>query len=214
MGPTRLFVDRQDQYFDLIYLFQMIPICISRPIFVSINQLFSYFIWAQKQFWIACTTLLRPKYDGGLAVPDALYYYVASVAARIQDWFQVKLWVLLETALNKTPLNSLPWIPAILRPTSILPSAPFKAQTTYISHLMLFTPDGPLTPLVGNQALSLPALVPSLPLIPEDKPPVLHNLRTPSSIKSFEDIVEEPTPLGLGETAVSPTSPLLGHEQD
>lgn len=75
----------------LLYFFMTIPICLPRSFFASLKKLFTNFIWAQKKPKIARTTLIRPKTDGGLAVPDALSYYVAAVMTSLLMGFIIRM---------------------------------------------------------------------------------------------------------------------------
>lgn len=120
---------------------------------------------------------------------------MASIATRIYDWFHymdTKLWVQLESALYKTPLSALSWIPHSSLSKKRLAAMPLIAHATvnackmYVPPTKLFSPDGPLTPMFGNPELSIPALVPMNVSAPRGKPPVLYHLLTASSLKTYE----------------------------
>lgn len=111
---------------------------------------------------------------------------------------KTKLWVQLEASLCATPLIALPWLPTNLLSKQRMSALPLVVsailQVSRISspQSALFTPDGPMTPLLGNPALSVPTLLQSAtPLLP-DKLPVFHFLLSPTSLKLFEELVPDP----------------------
>lgn len=54
----------------------------------------------------------------------------------------------------------------------------------------LFTPDGPMGPLLGNPALSFSTLLQSVSVL-QNKLPVIHPLLSPMNLLPFEDLVPE-----------------------
>ena len=61
-----------------LYLFQCIPVFLSKSFFCSIDKLISEFIWNKKSPRIRKSMLQRHRQDGGLSLPNFLYYYWAA----------------------------------------------------------------------------------------------------------------------------------------
>lgn len=116
----------------LLYLFQSVPVCPPRSFFVLIKWWLSLF-GAKKLSRIARTTLTSTKLGVGLAIPDIKAYYLASVTARILDWFHPyssKLWIQLESSPCKTPVTALPWTPNSSLSIKQISALPQMANTT------------------------------------------------------------------------------------
>lgn len=185
----------------LLYLFQSVPVCIPRSFFASLNKMTALFIWAQKRLRIARTTLSKPMLGGDLAVPDFKAYYLASIAARILDRYHhgsSKLWIQLESSVSKIPLTAPHWFPISSLPKKQLSDLPLVASTTasvgraLLPQARLFTPDGPLTPVLGMSSLSIPDLIQATCVFPSDRPHIFKYLFSPTSLMTFNEIVPEP----------------------
>lgn len=62
----------------LLYVFQMLPILLSKRVIKEINGWFSTFVWSGKKTRMCLTRLMKPQERGGLSVPDVWLYQVAS----------------------------------------------------------------------------------------------------------------------------------------
>lgn len=60
-----------------LYLFQNIPVFISKKNFSFHDRILSNFIWDGRQPWISKAILQRPKTSDGMSMPNLLYYYWA-----------------------------------------------------------------------------------------------------------------------------------------
>ena len=71
-----------------LYLFQSLPILLSKSFFQSLNKLISSFLWASKNARIRREFLERPRDKGGLALPNMRNYYWASNIQKVIYWYQ------------------------------------------------------------------------------------------------------------------------------
>jgi len=94
-----------------LYLFQSLPIFLTKFFFNSIDKLISNFIWNQKKARIRKCILQRPRLQGGMALPNFLYYYWAANIRALMYWKSdinndTPKWLILENA--SCGLTSLP----------------------------------------------------------------------------------------------------------
>lgn len=103
------------------YLFQCIPLFLPKSFFKSLNQTISTFIWRGKQPRIKSHILQRSRGDGGLALPNFMYYYWAANIQKITYWLHSPLtdWCLQEAKSCRSSS-----LPAIIY--SKLPISPSK----------------------------------------------------------------------------------------
>lgn len=71
-----------------LYLFQCLPVFLSKSFFQSLNKLISSFLWAGKNPRIRRELLERPRDQGGLALPNMEKYYWASNIQKVTYWYQ------------------------------------------------------------------------------------------------------------------------------
>lgn len=85
-----------------LYLFQTVPVFISKIFFKELNKYISMFIWNKNIPRIRKEYLERQKEDGGLSLPNFLYYYWATNIHKLLFWFtdlsddETQAWVHLE----------------------------------------------------------------------------------------------------------------------
>jgi exonuclease III len=70
-----------------LYLFQCIPIFLTKSFFLLIDRLISTFIWNGKNARIRKSVLQRHREHGGLSLPNFQYYYWAANARSMLYWF-------------------------------------------------------------------------------------------------------------------------------
>lgn len=70
----------------LLYILHNAPMWIPVPFFRKINSLFRELIWRKKRARVRLETLQRGKSDGGLAVPNAWLYFLASQMQHFAGW--------------------------------------------------------------------------------------------------------------------------------
>lgn len=101
-----------------LYLFQMIPILLTKSWFKQLNSYITSFIWGTSFPRIKRTSLEMPKRSGGLGLPNFLFYYWAANISKLNYWISRHenkvgpMWVDME--LRSDPL---------LSPISILSSS-------------------------------------------------------------------------------------------
>ena len=61
-----------------LYVFQCIPVFLSKSFFLSVDKLISGFIWNKKNPRIRKSMLQRHRHYGGLALPNFRFYYWAA----------------------------------------------------------------------------------------------------------------------------------------
>lgn len=71
-----------------LYLFQCIPILLTKSFFQNLDRLISSFIWGGKTPRIRKEFLQRQKSQGGLALPNFRYYYWAANIWKVLYWLQ------------------------------------------------------------------------------------------------------------------------------
>lgn len=72
----------------LLYLFQCLPVFLPKSFFQSLNRVLSSFLWDNKTPRIRRNLLERPRYVGGLALPNLKYFYWACNIQKVICWFQ------------------------------------------------------------------------------------------------------------------------------
>lgn len=70
----------------LLFMFQMIPYKIPPGFFRLVQSMICKFVLNRKQPRLAYKCLIKPKREGGLAIPDFKRYYLAIILNRISDW--------------------------------------------------------------------------------------------------------------------------------
>ena len=71
-----------------LFLFQCVPIYLTKSFFCQIDKLISGFIWSGKNPRICKEFLQRPRTGGGLALPNFRGYYWAANVHKITHWMQ------------------------------------------------------------------------------------------------------------------------------
>lgn len=74
-----------------LYLFQSIPLFLTKSFFSLIDKLISSFIWNGKTARIRKNILQRNKEHGGLSLPNFQYYYWAANARALLYWLKIPL---------------------------------------------------------------------------------------------------------------------------
>ena len=69
-----------------LYLFQHIPVLISKKFFAKLDKAISTFLWAGKPVRMQKKLLQLPKSTGGLALPNFVYYYWAANIHKLLYW--------------------------------------------------------------------------------------------------------------------------------
>lgn len=62
----------------LLYYFRTLPVWIPASIFKQLQSMITGFLWAAGRRRVALKILIRPKSEGGLAVPDLETFYLAA----------------------------------------------------------------------------------------------------------------------------------------
>lgn len=68
------------------YLFQMVPVFIPKSFFVSLDSVFSSYIWQNKKPRVNKLLLQRLKRDGGMGLPNTRHYYWAANIRCLTFW--------------------------------------------------------------------------------------------------------------------------------
>lgn len=118
------------------------------------------YVWNRKRPRLVYKYLIKPKREGGLAIPDFKRYYLAIILNWISDWKyhkNSKLWVQLEMDLSGTDLFPLIWIPNRFRKlahsTSPLTRSSFAAWDS-LCKTQNWCYNSPLMPLTGHDYFS------------------------------------------------------------
>lgn len=96
-----------------LYLFSNIPVFIRKNFFTKLDSLITSFLWGNKTPRIRKTFLQRLKCQGGMALPNLLFYYWASNVQKIIFWLSsvvpqnTPLWVEMEQSCANFKLSSL-----------------------------------------------------------------------------------------------------------
>ena len=94
-----------------LYLFQHIPIYITKSFFDKVDRIISKFLWGIKPARIRKIILQSAKKDGGLALPNLRRYYWAANVQKILYWMTADqdcspAWIQLEKAASHFSLHS------------------------------------------------------------------------------------------------------------
>lgn len=97
-----------------LFLFQCIPLFLTKSFFSSINSIITNFIWNKKVPRIKKETLQRHRINGGMSLPNFQYYYWSANIKNVLYWINSPLgencpkWLQLERALcNDVSLHAL-----------------------------------------------------------------------------------------------------------
>lgn len=117
----------------LLFLFQSLPLFLPKSFFKCLDKIISSFIWAGKIPKVNKTILQRNKRDGGLALPNFLFYYWSANISKIFLWCNAPEvnWCMLEGATCLSSLPALVFAPLSLRP-SIFTRNPIVLSTLKI----------------------------------------------------------------------------------
>lgn len=94
-----------------LYLFQHIPVLISKKFFAKLDKAISTFLWAGKPVRMQKKLLQLPKSTGGLALPNFVYYYWAANIHKLLYWTDKHTtdqpaWVHIEMSSSQVSLRS------------------------------------------------------------------------------------------------------------
>lgn len=93
----------------LLYHFRTLLIPIPQTFFLQLTNKLKKFIWAGKKPRIALTQLYKPKYLGGVGLPNAHVYYQVAILEQSCNWFSCQTdnrWSEIEQEI--TPGHDLP----------------------------------------------------------------------------------------------------------
>ncbi|XP_044130131.1 uncharacterized protein LOC122923399 [Bufo gargarizans] len=200
-NPTISWFGRKNLLMSLIlppltYLQQGSPIPVPKTYYDSLRKLFRTFIWKGKKPRLSFELLSRPKYYGGIALPDPETYGRAILLSRIIEWLRpssTKPWVTIEQELINTPFRSLllgnnntcnlppspyPIIQATLKAWRWLPS----------SHCAIPFPS-PLLSIKDILGIALPAVIESTPReLRESSTPILSFFDPNGSVLQLKEL--------------------------
>lgn len=95
----------------LLYIFQSLPIFLTKSFCSNLHSQISTFIWNKKPSRIKGRILQRPRKTGGMSLPNFLYYYWSANIRAILYWLRNDVndsWVIIERAsMQFTPLSIL-----------------------------------------------------------------------------------------------------------
>lgn len=104
----------------ILFLFQTIPVFLPKSFFKSFDSIISSYIWAGKPPRVHKSTLQRTKQDGGLALPNFLFYYWAANIQKIYAWCNSPNidWCIIEAnSCLSSSLSALVFDPNLKRPS-------------------------------------------------------------------------------------------------
>lgn len=140
----------------ILFLFQTIPIFLAKPFFKSFDTIISSYIWAGKPPRVHKSTLQRTKQDGGLALPNFLFYYWAANIQKIYAWCNSLNidWCMIEAnSCLSSSLSALVFDPNLRRPskytTNPIVLSSLKIWKQFCHHFKLNTLST-LMPICGN----------------------------------------------------------------
>lgn len=140
-----------------LYLFQSIPIFLPKSFFQNLNKLISSFIWADKRPRINIRILQDQKQNGGLALPNFLYYYWAANIHKLLYWYHTSEapWsVIEETSCTGTSLSALLCSPYPSTPVSRYSKNPIVIASLkswfQFRRYFKFSPTSTLGPVSAN----------------------------------------------------------------
>ena len=110
----------------LLYLFRSLPILIKRNHLKTFQGKIIKFIWNKKGPRIASCSLFNLTTQGGLGLPNLLWYYQAARLAQLSDLYlkiEQPNWISIENQASPTfSLESLLWCPSKSRPSILCPT--------------------------------------------------------------------------------------------
>lgn len=74
-----------------LYIFQCLPIFLTKSFFTKLNNQISSFIWNKKPPRIKRSVLQRPRSMGGMALPNFLYYYWLTFEYCYTGWITIMI---------------------------------------------------------------------------------------------------------------------------
>uniref|UniRef100_A0A669DKG7 Reverse transcriptase domain-containing protein n=1 Tax=Oreochromis niloticus TaxID=8128 RepID=A0A669DKG7_ORENI len=140
-----------------LYLFQHVPVLLTKAFFDKLEKILSHFIWGGKQARIRKSILQSSKTDSGLGLPNFRHYYWAANIQKLLHWVHndppVPAWVQMETASSCYSFSSILSSPLPFSPT-LVGENPVAKETVTIwrQFRKYFGLLGPslLTPLLKN----------------------------------------------------------------
>ena len=103
-----------------LYLFQCLPLFLTKSFFQSINQMVNSFIWDNKAPRVRKELFQRQRSVGGLALPRFIHYYWAANIHKIHYWLHsphINWCVLEEQSCQQSSLRALVYSSLPLRPS-------------------------------------------------------------------------------------------------
>lgn len=91
-----------------LYVFQSIPVFLSISFLRSVDRLISSFLWGNKHPMVRKVLLQRNRAEGGLTLPNLMYYYWAANLQKIVYWIQVPNADWCQSEANTCMSSSLP----------------------------------------------------------------------------------------------------------
>lgn len=103
-----------------LFLFQCLPVFLPKFFFKTLDTAIIHFVWNGKIPRVGKLTLQRPKDQGGLALPNFLFYYFAANIYKISFWINAPdiNWCVLESlSCHSSSLKALIFSSLPLSPT-------------------------------------------------------------------------------------------------
>ncbi len=148
-----------------LYLFKCIPTFISKTFFHKLDTTVLEFIWNKRVPRLRKTVLQKPKRDGGMALPNFLYYYWAANMQAVLHWMQADndspAWCLMESS-SCTPaslsalITSSPVSVKLKIGNNILVKSTLRIWSQFYKHVGARTP--PLCILLCKNPVFLPSM--------------------------------------------------------
>ncbi len=148
-----------------LYLFQCIPTFISKIFFHKLDTEVLEFIWNKRVPQLHKTVLQKPKRDGGMALPNFLYYYWAANNQPVLHWMRADndspAWCLMESSFC-TPaslsalITSSPVSVKLKTGNNILVKSTLRIWSQFYKHVGAQTP--PLCILLCKNPVFLPSM--------------------------------------------------------
>uniref|UniRef100_A0AAQ5YXN0 Uncharacterized protein n=1 Tax=Amphiprion ocellaris TaxID=80972 RepID=A0AAQ5YXN0_AMPOC len=95
----------------LLYVFQMVPVLLTRRSLSILNSSLSSFLWRNKRARLKLQKLQLRVGDGGLSLPNIKYYQLACLGRYLWEWFRNdprSTWLSIEaTPLDPIPLRNI-----------------------------------------------------------------------------------------------------------
>lgn len=101
-----------------LYFFQCLPLFLPKSFFITLNGIFSSFIWGNKPPRLQRALLQRSRTNGGIGLPDLKHYYWACTIHKILYWvfYPTTQWCQLESNSCRSSLRALICYPEALKP--------------------------------------------------------------------------------------------------